>query len=200
MKRVSGFTLLEVLVIVAILALVTGTLLQGMRFGLTASRTRDRQAAESAEMEAADRIIRELIEQSAPGTEANPPSFSGTPHTLTLRSDLPLAAGSAAKRHIDAALGIDPQHRLTLRWVPYLHADYAGPPPEVRTAVLATGLDHAEFQYWGRGRVRDPLAWSESWRGDRLPLLIRIRLVFSQDAHRSWPDILAAPRAAAPDR
>ena len=198
MRGRAGFTLLETLAVLALLGFVILALSQGARFGLTAWATRDRLEAEAAELDAADRLIRRLIEHAAPGTEQNPAGFLGTSRTLALRSDLPLSAGSDAARRIDALLGVDERHRLVLRWVPYRHARRLGPPPAAGEAVLVHGLDRLILAYWGRVGPSGPMAWSETWKGPAPPALIRMRLVFPPGSPRSWPEIAAAPREEAP--
>ena len=169
-------------------------LAQGMRFGVGAWEVRGRRADTAAELDAADRLIRTLIERASPGSEQNPARFRGTAHAMALRSELPLSAGSQAERRIEAVLELDGENRLVLRWVPYLHAQRLAAPPPAQTAILAHEAARIEFQYWGSPAEGKPAAWFREWRGPGPPALVRVRLVFRPGSGRIWPAIVAAPR------
>ena len=193
MRGRAGFTLLEVLAALAVFGLLTLMLTQGLRFGWLASARQDRVTADTAELEAADRLIRRLIEQSDPGTEDNPAGFQGTLASMGLRTELPLAAGSEAGRRIVAALGVDADRNLVLRWVPYLHAQRIGDAPPGRTATLVHGVARLDIRYWVRPKPAAPGGWVTALTAREPPSLIRLRLVFPDGSRRSWPEIAAAP-------
>ncbi len=197
MTRRAGFTLMEVLAALVVLGLVVAMLSQGTRFGFDAARRQTRQTDQVAELEAAARTIRWLIEHAAPPRGQNPSPFRGSEQSIALRTELPLAAGSQSERRIDALLAVDAQHRLVLRWVPYVHAVSLGPPPPQREAVLVTGLDRLAIRYWGQPDAKTPPAWFGGWFGSGPPRVIRVGLVFPPRAHRHWPDVIAIPREEA---
>lgn len=197
MRHPRGFTLIEILAALAVLGLVIAMLGQGLRFGLNAASLRDRTRDQAAEMEAAARTIRGLIENAAPARELSPAPFQGTPSRMELRSALPLAGGSPAARRADVLLAVDSQQRLVLRWVPYLHAVRFGPPPPAQESILASGVAQLAIQYWGKPNDKSPPGWFSGWAGAGPPALIRVQVVFPPGSHRHWPDIVAAPRAEA---
>ena len=192
--RRDGFTLLEILVALAVFGLLTAMLSAGMQFTLAASQRRDRIVADMAELETADRLIRHLVEAADPGTEENPAVFRGTPGSVTLRTALPLAAGGEVARRVVAAIGVDQDHRLILRWAPYLHGQSIGAPPPAQTAALVTGVERLELRYWVRPKPPHPGGWTANSIMREPPALISLRLVFLDGTHRSWPEIVAGPR------
>ena len=58
LRRLTGFTLLELLVVVAVLGLLIIGLMQGMRAGLTLWDAQSRRTGETAELDAAARVLR----------------------------------------------------------------------------------------------------------------------------------------------
>ena len=190
MNRQAGFTLIDVLATLTIGALVLLMLLQGLRFARDFAGARSREAATLAQLEAADRVIRDVLSRAAPGGNERAAAFVGGRGAIALRSELPLPG--TATRRVDARLEVDDQHRLVLRWRPYRHAIPFVADSPVQTSVLADGIDRMDVAYWGRPAARAPLTWYEAWRSTGLPHLVRVRLVFVAGAHRSWPDIVAA--------
>jgi len=186
-RRPNGFTLIEVLVALVVLGFVVVGLGQGVRFGLMAWNKATSTAGARENFDAVDRTLRHLIEHTDPGNEIDPPQFTGTSDKLAFISRLPDMSGMATNR-VEAGLGVDSNHRLVLRWRPYLHAKRLRPPQFTETELLA-GVARMELAFWGA----EGGAWSPSWKGNELPALVRIRLEFVDPAQRRWPDIVAAP-------
>jgi general secretion pathway protein J len=191
--RSRGFTLLEVLVALAVFGLLLAGLTQGMRYGLQARRTQARISANHDDLDAAGRALRHMIERMDPGDGADPAPIAASRDRLEFITSLPDATGSPPARRVEATLLLDRAHRLILRWRPYLHARPLLPAPEPLTTELVSDVARMEFSYWRPAR-----GWVTDWRFDDLPALVRIRLVFSPGDPRRWPDIVAAPGLNAP--
>ena len=76
----AGFTLLEIIVAAVVLGFVVAGLSQATRFGINAWDVQTRLANNAADMERLDRILRLLIEQSAPPMSADDKPFAGQEH------------------------------------------------------------------------------------------------------------------------
>lgn len=189
--RDSGFTLLEILVALVVLGFLMAGLAQGVRFGLTAWGMQDRLIERRGDLDAVDRLLRQLVARMDPGTRRDPPSIAGTEFRLAFTSVLPIAAGG---EDADVALGTDSRHQLVLRWTPHLHATRTAPAPAPHIEELLGGVQRVELAYWQDGR------WGRDWSAKALPELIRIRIVFPDGDHRHWPDIVARPVRANPER
>lgn len=183
--RQAGFTLLELLVGLAVLSFILAGLSQSVRYGLRAGGSQARQSEGSSDLDAVDRALRRLIEQADPGTARTKASLQGTAALMAFTSELPDAA--AAGHHADFALGVDDARRLVLHWSIHRHVQRLGPPPEAHEIELVRGIAGLEIAYWRGG-------WQAAWSDTSLPALVRLRIRFPPGDPRHWPDIIVAPR------
>lgn len=195
--RQAGFTLLEVLVALVVFGFVLAGIAGGVQFGQRAADMQARSIAAHADMGAADRILRRLIAAMDPGTAFEPVRIGGGPMALGFTTDLGQAAASLGDGEAEVGIGVDGAHRLVLHWIPALHAIRIGPPPPMQTAVLLDGVQRVEFAYWAHAQ-NGAGQWVTAWAERDIPALVRIRLVFTPEAHRSWPDIVAATERIRP--
>lgn len=203
----AGFSLLEVLVALVVLGMLIGTLAQGVRFGLGAVAAQARIVGVRGDEDAVERALRRLVEHMDPGTFTTPPEMTGTAQRVEFVTELPLAApvaapvasgtGTAAQPalRVDAALEVDPRHRLLLRWRPHTGGQRLLPAPPAAEEVLLSGVDQVVF-----GFLSAQQGWQTSWHGTELPLLVRIHVGFPKGDRRSWPDLIAAPQRQRPDQ
>ncbi len=192
--RSKGFTLLEVLVALAVLALLSGLLAAGVRLVLRVRGTEARVLHRHDDLDATDRALRALVGGMEPGAVGAPPLIAGSADRLAFSAVLPQGAGIPGVA--DLLLALAPDHRLVLRYTPHRHVRLLGPSPPVREATLLDGVARLDLAYWPR---TPPWGWLGTWDGPLLPALVRIRIVFAPDDPRHWPAIVAAPmRAPAP--
>jgi general secretion pathway protein J len=192
----SGFTLLEVLVSLVVLALIVLGLSQGLRFGILAFQRQSGAIDRAADMDAVDRTLRGIIEQIDPGNAHDAPEIQGSAHSVEFTSELPEGATAALPtRAAEIRIMVDRHHRLILRWAPYSHAIPIGPPPPSTDTVLLAGIDHITISYWARS---GPPHWLSAWSAPEVPALIRIGLSFPPGSRMEWPDIVAAPQRSRP--
>ena len=183
----SGFTLLEVLVALAVFGFLLLGLGRGVDFGLRVWTRQERSVAARSELDAVDRTLRNLVDRLDPN---NP--VSGTPHSVGFTSTLPsmalLATGEA-----DMAVGAEPvangKPRLVLRWRSHLHAQILAPRPPPETAALLEGIERFDVAYWRA----DDGGWADTWSGQVPPALIRFRILFPAGDARHWADIVVSP-------
>lgn len=182
----GGFTLLEVLVALAVLGFMMAGLAQAARFGARAWDAQALMTNERSELDAVDRALRRLLERMDPGRDKEAASLQGTADRFLVVSGLPMAVVTATRQAEVAVLAIG--GRLVLRWAPFQHARRLGPPAQPTEEELLRGIARVEFAYQGPAG-----AWSAAWSEQTLPALVRLRVLFPPGDRRRWPDIVVAP-------
>ncbi len=193
--REAGFTLLEILVALVVLAVLLLALRQGVAFGVVATDTQVRLAAGREDLDTVARALRRLVEQMDPGTEMEPVRLDAGPHALAFPTELPAAAAALPQPGVDAALLVTSAGQLVLRWTPRRHAARLGPPSAPQETELLRGVAGLNIAYW---RSSPGGEWLSEWPGPGLPALVRLRVVFPPGDRRHWPDIVAAPAREIP--
>jgi general secretion pathway protein J len=189
----AGFTLLELLVALVVVGFILVGLAQGMHFGLLAWGTETRLDNRNTDLDTFDTTLRNVIEGANPGSALDPAPFVGSSDRLGCITALPNAAGPTAHRPIQAILMVDAQHRLVLRWRPYVHAVPLRPLPAPTETELLSDVARLQITYWRPGG-----GWVSAWQSSDLPTLVRVRVEFGSGDSRHWPDIVAAPRLNRP--
>lgn len=192
-KAARGFTLLELLVGMAVFALMAGIVLGGIRLGV---KSWDAAAARSAavdEMRVVHALLRRQLSSALPLATSRAGGwnlvFEGNGESVKFVSELPgyVSGGGVHFVTLELARGVDGED-LVLRWRPLHALDTDEPPDE---AVLARNVERLRFQYFG-ARTRNALPeWLETWRDLRtMPRLIRVSV--EQDGSGSWPELVVA--------
>ena len=189
--RQRGFTLLEIIVVLAVLGFLMVGITQGVRVGVALWHAQARRVEQTAELDAATRVLREIL-TALP----QPPSDSdasgvnaGGDRRFSFIADLPTGLGTT--RRSDITLELDGE-RLVLLWKPHRHETPLGPvPPPTRTELIG-GVKSLQLAYWGPASQDKPPAWLSRWDGPAPPALIRLRLTFAKGDLRHWPDLIVA--------
>lgn len=200
-RRANGFTLIEMLVSLALLGLASLMLSLGIA---AAARASARQGARDAALDAvlaAQIVVRQRIEQMAPVTSAQsaepdvdsrgtatvfdfigepigrvaPSSLQRYRLTRTPGGDLMLYVADTLDNRVDAG-----DERM-VGWTPMRLLS--------GTAALAIG-------YYGSAAIGGGRAWQSRWFDrQQPPELVRIQVSFPAGDRRVWPDLLIRPRA-----
>jgi general secretion pathway protein J len=188
----DGFTLLEILVALAVFGFLLAGLSQTVRFGLTAWRQDARLSDGKTDLDALDRTLRAVVENLAPAEDAAQSSIEGSADALTGVTRLRLPRSGLMPMRIEAGLAVSGT-RLVLRWRPYHRAVPLGPSPPPAETELISGVTRLGIEYW-----RPPAVWVAKWHEPDLPLLIRFRVTFAGSPAQRWPDIVVAPLLSRP--
>lgn len=183
-RGTRGFTLVEMLVALTLLALVAAMLLGSLRFGArswdgAATRTEERD-----ETEAAQSLLRTLLsEASTPGGGAAPLALAGDARSLTFVAPWARGPGGGGLHRFALRLEGD---ALVFAW-----ASERGASP-VGERTLLDGVSAVRIAYFGPPAEAAPPLWLDRWedRG-RPPRLVRIEVAFA-DASRPWPPLVVA--------
>ena len=141
MAKQRGFTLLELLVALAVLGLLMAGLVQGLRLGVSVWTTQTKRLAASGDLDSTDRTLRTLIARMDPGgISGRPPTFKGTARSLVFTTTLPEAAAGLTMRNSDVTLAVDESHQLALLFLPhYRNPTEAAPVAGTRRAAARCG-------------------------------------------------------------
>lgn len=204
---VAGFTLIEVVVALALIGLITAAVFESLRFGQQAHRKVVIHGGDVWEVFASQKLIRALVETAYPRapapTEVQPTyGLEGSQERIVVFAPALLAAAGAGLRRyeISARPGASVGKDVVVQWLP----DFAGHSGTGAAALtveetLLKGVESVEWAYQdGAGQSASARTWREQWHGQRaLPALVRLRVRFPPSDSRQWPELIMTPRIAA---
>lgn len=194
-RNEAGFTLVELLVSLAVLGLMAATLLSGLVTGRRAWERVEVRADEGERIAAAQALLRALLERTFPQGEFN----GSQPGTVFAGRETRMSFQSAAlEAHRPSPpwryrLALSPGGTLDLDLTPPLARDPAA--ARVRQTIVE-GVDRVEFAYYGSAEPDNVARWRSRWEQQPgLPRMIRIRASFAPEDRRRWPELIAQPAA-----
>lgn len=199
--REAGFTLVELLVAMALLALLATLLLGGLRasrIAVTGSESATERLLATARGIA---LMRRELQEADPlplGNVTEPRiAFAGDASSVVFIA--PPGAYLATGGEEITWLAIE-NGRIVLRYRPLDRASDRWPPlldPRGMTSVvLLDGVARAELAYFGRMDATTPMQWQTAWRdAPSLPTLIRLSIA---SGGATWPDLVVTPRLGRP--
>jgi general secretion pathway protein J len=199
----AGFTLLELLIGVAVLGLLMGMLFGGLRLASHQVEWRTARLDRGSRVSLVQAFVRRSLADARPLEIAGPRAgvagpavalaFDGTAEELEFVGPAPESAGSGGLELIGLGLV---RHgaggALSLRVRAY-DAGAGGATAPLRETLVLEGVRQAQFAYFGvTAGEREP-RWHESWRQlPYLPALVRLTLTLS--GGEKVPDLVVALR------
>jgi general secretion pathway protein J len=198
-----GFTLLELLVALALLGLISALLYGSLSLSANSWDRGEAKAQQVGDMRLAEEMLRQTLAAQHPlrlhKVVDQPLYFAGTGDSLAFAAALPGRAGGGMYYFRVAVTPAGDRSQLTLaRVIP----DYsATAPPDFKDAegsVLADNVAEVKFGYFGRDPDvtdgTDP-TWRDHWDDPQvLPQLIRIDV--KPGRGEPWPTMIVEPRLA----
>jgi prepilin-type N-terminal cleavage/methylation domain-containing protein len=176
--RSRGFTLIEVLVSLALMALIATILIAALLVGGRSWERVGRAHRQSEQVVYVERYLRHLLEHISP---SNIQGLEGTEHTLRIPGPAPAARGDGLLTY-EIAFS-DASHALTVRAL-----DSATEPE-----TLIPTIEDAQFAFWDARTL--PGHWTSGWdAGSGIPRLIRIEVRLGLHDTRDWPALYVEPR------
>ena len=184
-RRRSGFTLLELLISVTLLALITTLVAYSIRIGATAWEGSKRVTESWQQQHLVEQFIVRELSQARPvrtGTEQGARvAFIGDQRQLRFATLLPAHRGIGGIYYV--ILGVETEddeaetERLVLTyWLARSDNFEADPAANQKRTVLLEDLREIEIRYFGAERQRDAPEWYDAWPDQvRLPEMVRIR-------------------------
>jgi general secretion pathway protein J len=196
--RQAGFTLLEVLVALVVLGLLVVGLSQGVRTSLDLRQAQARRLSGTAELDAAQRLLRRVLSRVSPALGGERPAagknalgFRGEADRVEFLGELPTGLGDSRRAEISLFVH---NRRLVLSWLPHRHEVSLGPPQPATETTLLQAVERLDLAYWAAADARNAGGWQSRWAEASPPALIRLRLVFGDADRRRWPDLIVAAR------
>lgn len=201
----SGFTLLELLVSLALLGVILVLLFGGLRLGIRSWDAVQRGVDNLNSVRSLEGLLRRELEQIQPYQWKDPGkstiAFSGSQNRLQFVAPLAARIGAGGLFAISLELeNFHDQRRIQWRYVPigagtkdFSELDRA--PPMVLAASELNGVQDITLSFFGAERDGEPAQWWDRWEArTSLPALIRIRIRFTDGTE--WPEFVVAPMLA----
>jgi general secretion pathway protein J len=188
-RDARGFTLIEILVALALISGLLLVLFSGVSLGVTAMTRLDDQVARIEARRNLDFALRREIAAAYPASDGPMTAATFVGHATAV-SFLSLAGGAAPSYArvwlmIENAPGEHGGRNLVLMRRPQAPGQWFG----FERLVLARDVTRFRLDYFGATTPADPRAWHTSWEGYRAPPeLIRISLALDSDGGYPWPD------------
>ena len=203
MTRARGFTLLEVLVSLGLLAVALALALGTLRSATQATGHAEARAQRGERLRAVQGLLRRHVGGALPmAMEIDPETgealiWRGEADKVEFVAPMPgyLSRGGPYVQTLEIVSG--PGGRQ-LRFQFRMLTPDGALDPERDPVVLLDGLADAKFEYRTVDDRGQPGAWSDTWDQPAvLPPLVRLRLRFEDETKR-WPELVLAPRLATP--
>jgi len=195
----QGFTLVELLVGLTLMALLSVILFGGLRFGVRAWEAGGEHVEQATRLDTVQNLLRQQVSRArSPELDAGadprpPPAFVGGAESLQFIAPLPAhrGAGGSYLFYLTVSEG-DGRSDLKLAWHLFRPEDLAAGdvPPDEETTLLE-GIAGIELAYYGATDPEQPMQWWEAWDGaGGRPQLVRLRVEFPPGDPRRWPDLI----------
>ncbi len=195
MKRAhNGYTLVELLVVLALMALISLAMSGGIRFGARAWEKSGAQVEAMENLETTQALLRTLLQRIIPrdldpGIPGDPDLFRGRRDKVSFTALTPSAIDRSGMARFElAVIEHQGQKKLRLSW-----SGMAGP-AQPQTRILMTGASDISFAFATLDQT-GVLVWREDWLDQSgAPALIRVRAKLPAGATFQWPDLMVRPR------
>ena len=204
--RPRGFTLIELMVALALFAMIASILFGSLRLAGRSADAGEEKAEATSGMRLASDYLREQLTAQHPQRMRKmlefPILFGGTGDEIRYTATLPGRVGVGGMWYYRLALSEVPGKQRTAlvleRVMPDLDGTSMPAFADAERSVLADDIKSLKISYLGRDRgiaFDQAPTWRNTWDDPQLlPVLVQIEV--TPRAGNPWPPILVAPRAA----
>ncbi len=181
----AGFTLIEVVVAMALLAIMMGLLYSGLTFALRSWDAADASGQRTVDRLIGENFLRREVAQLFPMLWKDPMTvkvaFAGETDSLRFASTRPPGITEGGVSLVGLAVEMDDKtgkRALVMRRaMPDADAKDFGPLDQGERTVLIAGVDSLQLSYFGSENIFTDSTWRDRWTvPSRIPELIRIRI------------------------
>lgn len=197
-KSCTGFTLLELMVALALLSLLLVVLYGGLRLVGRGSTVGIERVERVADAHAVRDLLRRQLRQSQAVMVDDPERgrvvlFEGSAEKIRFAGPMlaHLGFGGLYEQRLEIGDAAGDQ-TLQLSWRPLFELDDEEA-LEPQTRVLIEPLETFEVEYFGAAQPGDTAEWQATWEAPKLPLLVRILIATDAGA---WPELIVRPAQA----
>lgn len=202
MKKQTGFTLIEVIVVFTLLAMIMAMIFSGIDSGRRMVAKGEAKITAINEIRIIQNIVRHQVTRAMPiavavNDEGEMIKFIGEPRRITFVSQMPGYLGSGGP-HIQELELVDARDGMILQYRHGLVSNYDdedeySPFEESEPMVLLENIDKGYFEFIELDEEREPTEWlAEMESGTDLPLMVRLHLSMNEQAKQSWPTLQMA--------
>lgn len=177
-----GFTLLELLISITLLAVITTLLAYAIHIGSSAWGRSNQTIASSQDQHLIEEFITREISQARAlrirTSKGSRVAFEGYRNAVRFAAILPIHRGVGGIYFVSvAAEGADDSQQLALSYRLARPLDFVeGDPESEERTVLVDKLTDAQFQYYGSVTNEEPPSWMTEWPNEQqLPEMVRVR-------------------------
>lgn len=196
-KKQTGFTLLEVIVVFTLLAMIMAMIFSGIDSGRRMVAKGEAKITAINEIRVIQNIIRHQVSRAMPiaidmTDEGEMIKFIGEPRRIVYVSQMPGYLGSGGP-HIQELQLVDERDGMVLQYRHGLVSNYDeedefSPFEESEPMVLLENISEGVFEFIELDEEREPTDWlSEMENGVDLPLMVRLDLTMNENAKQAWP-------------
>ena len=197
----AGFTLIEVIVAMVVLAMIMTTAFGALRLGDRSWEAGMQRAGESEQLRTTVTLLRRQLNQILPMVwsvdNERRIAFNGDRTRVQFIAPAPQHHGATGL--FEFTLSVEPHEddtRLVLNYTLF-NPDHTGlgPPASGRRVLLAERLTSVELDYFGVMNGDDAPAWHAQWdtEAQTYPELVRLR-VARESGLPQWPELLLSLR------
>ncbi|MCB1581948.1 MAG: prepilin-type N-terminal cleavage/methylation domain-containing protein [Marinicella sp.] len=197
MKRQSGFTLIEVIVVFTLLAMIMAMIFSGIDSGRRTAEKGEKRITAINEIRVIQNIIRMQVSKAmalgvAESDEGELLKFIGDEKSITFVSQMPGYLGSGGP-HIQKLELVNGKDGEVLQYTHGLISNYDDEDEmsefdDAEPLVLLENIQHGSFAFIELDEEGAPTDWlSEMENPVALPLMVQVDLKMSEQAKEPWP-------------